>query len=96
MFALIQLIDRLIGIYIWIVLIAVILSWLVAFQIINLRHPFINQVVGFIYMLTEPLFSFVRRFLPPLGGFDLSPIVVLLGLYFLRDLLWDVARGFYG
>jgi len=83
------LIDKIIDIYTWIVIASAIMSWLVAFGVINVRNQFIRVVVDMLYRLTEPLLRPIRRFLPNLGGVDISPIILLLGLYFLESLLHE-------
>ena len=75
-----MLIDKVIDIYTWIVIASAIMSWLVAFGVINVRNQFIRVVVDLLYRLTEPLLRPIRRFLPNLGGVDISPIILLLGL----------------
>jgi YggT family protein len=79
----IVLLLRLIDIYIWIVIIAVVMSWLVAFGVINTFNPFARSVVRFLDAVTEPVFRQVRRVIPPIGGLDLSPLIVLILLQFL-------------
>ncbi len=74
-------------IYWWVILAAVIASWLIGFGIINTWHPFTRSVLRVLHALTEPLFAPIRRIIPPLGGLDLSPLIVLLLLTFLRNWL---------
>ena len=87
MLSLLLLIDKVIDIYTWIVIASAIMSWLVAFGVINVRNQFIRVVVDLLYRLTEPLLRPIRRILPNLGGVDISPIILLLGLYFIQSLL---------
>ena len=89
MLSLAVLIDKIIDIYTWIVIASAIMSWLVAFGVINVRNQFIRVVVDLLYRLTEPLLRPIRRILPNLGGVDISPIILLLGLYFLESLLHE-------
>jgi YggT family protein len=89
MLSLLRLIDTVIDIYTWIVIASAIMSWLVAFGVINVRNQFIRVVVDMLYRLTEPVLRPIRRFLPNLGGVDISPIILLLGLYFLESLLHE-------
>src|SRR5713226_8821907 len=89
MLSLAKLIDNVIDIYTWIVIASAIMSWLVAFNVINVRNQFIRLVVDLLYRLTEPLLRPIRRILPNLGGVDISPVILLLGLFFLRSLLWE-------
>ncbi len=79
----IWLLLRLIDIYTWVIIAAVVMSWLVAFGVINTFNPFARSVVHFLDALTEPVFRQVRRVVPPIGGLDLSPLIVLIFLQFL-------------
>jgi YggT family protein len=85
--ALFWLIDQVIGLYITLVIVQVVLSWLVAFNVVNTRNRFVYMVGDFLYRITEPALKPIRRLLPTMGGIDLSPVVLILGLYFLRVLL---------
>ena len=71
-------------IYFWIILATVILSWLTAFNVINGSNPYVRQVGYALRRLTEPLLGPIRRFLPDLGGIDISPVVLLIVLSFVR------------
>ena len=79
----IWLVQELISLYWWIIIIAVVMSWLVAFGVVNTFHPFARGVVRFLDTVTEPVFRQVRRVIPPIGGLDLSPLIVLILLEFL-------------
>ena len=83
------LIDNVIDIYTWIVIASAIMSWLVAFGVVNVRNQFIRVVVDLLFRLTEPVLRPIRRVLPNLGGVDISPVILLLGLFFMRSLLWE-------
>ncbi len=85
--ALLFLLNSLIELAIILVLVTAVLSWLVAFDIINLRNPTMYRIVKTLDQLTEPLLRPVRRFMPNLGGIDISPIIVLLLLKALQILL---------
>jgi YggT family protein len=89
MLSLARLIDEIINIYTWVVIASAIMSWLVAFGVINVRNQFIRMVVDLLYRLTEPVLRPIRRFLPNLGGVDISPVILLLALFFVRSLLWE-------
>ena len=88
--ALLTLISQLIQFYIWIVIASAVLSWLVAFDVVNMRNRFVFMLGDALNRLTEPVYVRIRRFLPDMGGLDLSPLVVIFGLIFLRDLMWEV------
>jgi YggT family protein len=79
----IWLLQELISLYWWVIIVAVVMSWLVAFGVVNTFNPFARSVVRFLDAVTEPVFRQVRRVIPPIGGLDLSPLIVLILLEFL-------------
>jgi len=83
------LIDAVITLYIWCLIISAILSWLVAFNVVNTSNRIVYTVGDFLYRLTEPALGRIRRFLPNFGGIDISPIVLILLLIFARNLLFE-------
>ena len=87
--ALLILIDTVIDLYIWVLIIWVILNWLIAFNVINTRNRFVYSVGDFLNRVTEPVLRPLRRVLPSPGGIDLSPLVLILLLYFIRNLLFE-------
>lgn len=89
MLSLAVLIDKVIDIYTWIVIAGAIMSWLVEFGVVNVSNKFIRMVVDVLYRLTEPVLRPIRSILPNLGGVDISPVILLLGLFFIRSLLWE-------
>lgn len=78
----------------WIILIHIIMSWLINFQVLNLRQPLVSQIWEALNRLLEPLYSRVRSILPNLGGVDLAPLVVLVAIYALRIVLINNAALF--
>jgi YggT family protein len=89
MVSLALLVDWVIQAYIWVLIASAILSWLVAFDVINRRNPFVTKVGLFLFRLTEPLLRPIRRVLPLIAGVDLSPLVLILLLMFVRNLLFE-------
>jgi YggT family protein len=83
------LLVELINVYIWLIIIWVILGWLQAYNVLPYNR-FLHSIMAVIFKLTDPPLSFVRRFMPPIGGFDLSPIVVIIALQLLKALLFDL------
>ena len=73
--------------YIWLLIAAAILSWLVAFNVVNSRNPFVSAVAEFLYRITEPLLAPIRNFLPNLGGLDISPIILILIIMFIQRVI---------
>ena len=91
---LIQVALIVIELYMWAVIIGVVLSWLVAFNVVNTTNRFVVMVGDFIYRLTEPLLGPIRRMLPTLGGLDLSPMVLIFGLIFVRGVIANLYMRF--
>jgi len=89
MLALIQTIVLALDIYWWIIIGAAIFSWLYAFNVVNPRNEFVGMIGNMLFRLTDPVLRPIRRYLPDLGGIDISPIILLLIIYFLRELLWS-------
>ena len=87
MAAIAWLIDTVFQIAIVLLIAQVILSWLIYFNVVNTRHPFVNTVGRFLYQITEPALRPIKRILPSLGGIDISPLVLILLLGFLRILI---------
>ncbi len=92
MFAVVNLISAIISIYIWLLIANAILSWLVAFNVINTNNQFVSSVGLFLHKITEPVLRPIRRIIPNLGGIDVSPIILILLLFFLRDLMFEFAH----
>jgi YggT family protein len=83
----IWLIFALLDIYWWIIIATIIISWLTAFNVMNRSNPYVRQIAYGLNALTEPLLRPIRRVLPDLGGLDISPIFLLIGLQFVRYLI---------
>ena len=81
--------DNVVNLYIWILIIHVIFSWLVAFNVLNTSNRFVYSVLEISFKLTSPPLNFIRRFLPNLGSIDISPVILILGLMFLRNLVFE-------
>src|ERR1700689_2258042 len=79
--------DAVLSLYISVIVIGAILSWLVAFGVINMHNRFVQMMSDFIYRATEPVLRPLRRILPPMGGLDLSPLVLILIIIFLQSFL---------
>ncbi|MBA4796596.1 MAG: YggT family protein [Rhizobiales bacterium] len=89
MYALFQTIDLALSIFTWILIGSAIFSWLYAFNVINSSNRFVATLGQFFYNVTEPVLRPIRRFMPDLGGIDISPIIVLLIIFFMRSFLWN-------
>jgi YggT family protein len=87
------LIDTIINIFIWLLIASAVLSWLIAFNVVNTRNPIVHNVAEFLYRVTEPLLRPIRNMLPSLGGIDISPVILIIGLLFLeRFIFWAYFR----
>ena len=84
------LLDSIIAIYIWIVIINAILSWLGAFNILNTQNRFVFSVLDTTYKLTDPALNKIRLFLRSFGSIDISPVVLILFLMFIRNLVFEI------
>jgi YggT family protein len=88
MLALFQTIDLALNLYTWILIASAIFSWLFAFNVINSSNQFVESIGRFLFNITEPVLAPIRRVMPNLGGIDISPIIVLLIIFFIRSLMW--------
>lgn len=79
--------DAVLNLYVWIVIVSAVMSWLVAFNVINTTNKFVNQVGYVLHRLTEPALRYIRAVVPQMGGVDLSPIALIFGIWFLRLLM---------
>jgi YggT family protein len=87
MLALLQIIQVLLTVLWWIIIIQAVLSWLVAFNVVNTSNDFVRQILYALDRITEPLYRPIRKILPDFGALDLSPLVVLLVLYILQSIV---------
>lgn len=86
-----QLIDAILQLYIFIVFAMVIMSWLIGFNVINRHNRFVDAIWRTLIALTEPVLHPIRRILPSMGGLDISPLILLLAIFFLREMNWWLA-----
>ena len=84
------LLDSIITIYLWIIIINAILSWLGAFNVLNTQNRFVFSILDTTYKLTDPALSKIRRFIPMFGSIDISPVILILLLMFLRNLVFEI------
>jgi YggT family protein len=90
MIAFLRLVDNIVTLYIWLLILAAVMSWLISFNVINTRNRLVYTVAEFLYRVTEPALRPIRRYIPSLGGIDISPVVLILALWFIRDLLFEI------
>ena len=84
------LLDSIITIYLWIIIINAILSWLVAFKVLNTQNRFVFSILDTTYKLTDPALNRIRRFIPMFGSIDISPVILILLLMFLRNIIFEI------
>ena len=84
------LLDNIITIYLWIIIINAILSWLVAFNVLNTQNRFVFSVLDVTYKMTDPALNKIRRFIPTFGSIDISPVILILILMFLRNIIFEI------
>jgi YggT family protein len=86
------LLYNIISIYIYILIAYVVMSWLIAFNVVNMRHPFVNAVARFLHQVTAPVLRPIQRVVPSIGGVDISPIILALILGFLEQMVLRYVR----
>jgi YggT family protein len=89
MYAFLTLVSTVISIYVWLLIAQAVLSWLVAFGIVNRYNRVVATIGDFLWRITEPLLRPIRRVIPDLGGIDISPVILILLLWFVRNLLFE-------
>jgi YggT family protein len=82
------LIDTLITLFIWLLIASAVLSWLIAFNVVNMRNQFVASIADFLYRVTEPVLRPIRSVLPNMGGIDISPVILIIGLLFLQRIIY--------
>ena len=87
--SLLILFDNLISFFIWILIINVVLSWLIGFRILNAQNKLVYLVYEFSYKITAPPLNIIRRYLPNFGSIDISPVLLIFLLYFIRNLMFE-------
>ena len=90
MLSVLDLFDKIVYLYIWVLIINAVISWLVAFNVLNTSNRFVYSILEVSYKLTAPPLNFIRRFLPNLGPIDVSPVILILALVFIRNLVFEM------
>ena len=90
--AVLDIVIIVLDLYVWLLIASAILSWLIAFNVVNTRNQIVAMIADFLFRLTEPVFRPIRQMMPNLGGIDFSPIVVILLIYVIRILLSGLVR----
>ncbi|MEM7223516.1 MAG: YggT family protein [Pseudomonadota bacterium] len=87
---LINVVSIALELYMWLVIISALLSWLVAFNVVNTSNRFVHQIGSFLYRITEPALRPIRRVVPNFGGIDISPVLLILAIYFIQQVLFQI------
>jgi YggT family protein len=85
--AVLDIVIIVLDLYVWLLIASAILSWLIAFNVVNTRNAFVAAVAEFLYRITEPLLAPIRSFMPNLGGLDISPIILILIIMFIQRVI---------
>lgn len=85
--AVLDVIRVVLDLYIWVLIASAVFSWLMAFSVVNMRNDFVRGIWNFLYQITEPVLRPIRRYMPNMGGLDLSPIVLMLGIFFIQRII---------
>jgi YggT family protein len=85
--AVLDIIDIVLNLYVWLLIASAILSWLIAFNVVNTRNQFVSSVAEFLYRITEPVLRPIRNILPDLGGLDISPIILILIIMLIQRII---------
>ncbi|MCF4165384.1 YggT family protein [Zavarzinia compransoris] len=93
MIALVQTIDLVLNLYSWVLIISAIMSWLIAFNVINPYSPAVRSIGQGLYVITEPLLRPIRQVIPTAGGIDFAPLVLLIIIFFLRRFIPEILLG---
>jgi YggT family protein len=88
--SLLILFNQIVQLYIWVLIINAIASWLMAFNVINVSNRFVYSILEISYKLTDPPLRFIRNYIPNLGSIDISPVILILGLVFLRNFINEI------
>lgn len=81
-------------VYFWIIIASVIISWLIAFDVVNTKNPQAKNLIQLLNKVTEPVYRPLRKFIPPIGGIDITPIIVIIGLSILSSLVASIFMGY--
>jgi YggT family protein len=87
MFLIGQLLIWALTVYTWIIILDVLISWLIVFNVVNIRNDKAQNLIGLLKKCTEPVYSKIRQYIPPIGGLDLTPLIVLFGIWILQSLI---------
>jgi len=90
--SILDVVEAILNLFVWLLIASAILSWLIAFNVVNTRNQFVAGVAEFLFRITEPLLAPIRRSMPNLGGLDISPIVLILIIYLMQSVIFRYIR----
>jgi YggT family protein len=94
--AILEIIQLVLDLYVWLLIASAILSWLIAFNVVNTRNQLVAAVAEFLYRITEPLLAPIRSFMPNFGGLDISPIILIILIIFIQKIIaYNLMPYFY-
>ena len=85
-----EILNVALSLYLWVVIAAVILSWLTMLQVINTKNKIVSVITDILFRLTEPPLQYIRRYIPAFGGLDFSPLILIFGIYFLHGVIHQI------
>ena len=85
--ALLEVVQIALNLYVYALIISAVMSWLIAFNVLNVRNDFVRGIMNFLYQITEPVLRPIRQRLPSMGGLDISPIILILIIYFIQRVI---------
>jgi YggT family protein len=85
--AVLEVILFILNMYVWLLIAAAVLSWLIAFNVVNVRNQFVGMVADFLYRITEPVLRPIRNVMPNLGGLDVSPVILIIIIFFVQRVI---------
>lgn len=92
MLTVVYILSLALNIFLWLIIFTVVISWLVIFGVLNTRNKWVFKFCELLNTLTNPVVSRVRKIVPPVGGIDLTPMIIIFGIYILQELLWSLVR----
>ncbi|MBK6896975.1 MAG: YggT family protein [Alphaproteobacteria bacterium] len=93
MFALVWVIGTLVQVYIFVIILQVALSWAIAFDLVNANNEAARNLTQLLHKLTDPVYKPIRKYVPPVGGIDLTPLIVIIGIQIIAGLLFKLLIG---
>ena len=81
-------------VYFWIIIASVVISWLIAFDVVNIKNQQARNLMDLLYRATEPVYRPIRKYIPPIAGIDITPIIVIIGLSILQNIVMSLFMAY--